>query len=427
MVRGHNLYTILFKVFLLVYPVGTVVIFFTPIVQGSVWDLGTVRLYGTELCIWLLFLLSLFVYGWPRIPQSVVLKRYVPWILIPVSFIIVQWAVSIDVFLATQTLRMMVSVILCSVLLYAESKKDPSLWWYAVAGSLPVFLLGIIQWGLQTTWSSTLLGLASHAREVAGTSVVVEALGGRFLRAYSVFPHPNIFGGYAAMMLCLLLTTRVRTWKTAVLSATATSLGAVALVVSWSRSAWVAFVLGAIVLCVQKHIMWRRLIPVVLVLVCSVMLYAPLFYTRTNATSTAEARSLSERRSGIATALELVDITRPFGVGLGNYTVYLHRTFPQLPGYLLQPVHVVPLIMLVELGWLGIFLWSGGVLLFLYHLGVRYQSRLLFLFILFLPILLFDHYSWTTYQGTLLFGVIIALALSSPQLFPTSSTRPTVT
>lgn len=420
-----KVYAIFLRLFLLVFPVGTVLLFSVPVVAGTNWDMGTLRLYATEVCVWFL----LFVY----IRQSVVplvrarhirfvAQPFRVWIICAVLFLCVQYVVSFNASLAAQTVRMMVSTLVCAVLVYRECRRDPRLWQYVAIGSLPVFVFGIFEWGMQTTWSSTLFGLAEHAPYVPGTSVIVEAVGGRFLRAYSVFPHPNIFGGYATLLLCMLLRIRPITWQQAVLGAAGTTLGSVALLVSWSRSAWLALACGVVVLILQKQILWHRVVPIVLVGIIGAVIYAPLIHTRTAVTSPAETRSVVERRDGILSALQEVNLSRPFGVGLGNYTVLLHKKNLDASGYSLQPVHVVPLIALVELGWLGVLAWGVVVWKFISKIRVRFDQRHILLFVVFAPLLCFDHYVWTTYQGMLMTAVFVALILGFPQVFPTSST-----
>jgi O-antigen ligase len=207
----------------------------------------------------------------------------------------------------------------------------------------------------------------------------------------------------------------------AVLGAIALPICSAAFVVSWSRSAWLALVVGAITLLLQKRTTWKRVFPVVLVGFIALALYFPLFQTRASTASVTEARSIAERQTGVSLAFQLVSFDRPFGVGLGNYTAALHEEYPTLPGYALQPVHVIPLLILVEIGWLGILLF-GSVSYAMSSQNIRLSKRLVSVFIFFIPLLLLDHYLWTTYQGVLMGGVFLALFFTSPQLFHTKST-----
>ena len=80
----------------------------------------------------------------------------------------------------------------------------------------------------------------------------------RFMRAYGTFDQPNPYGGYLALILPLALSLFLGRWAwhglwdvaTWLLAALSLGLMGLALVMSWSRGAWLGFVAGAAVVAI---------------------------------------------------------------------------------------------------------------------------------------------------------------------------------
>ncbi|MCR4256087.1 MAG: hypothetical protein NUW08_00075, partial [Candidatus Uhrbacteria bacterium] len=116
---------------------------------------------------------------------------------------------------------------------------------WSVAAIVPHALLGLWQYATQSVIGSTWLGMASQNPADLGVSVIgVE--GRRVLRAYGGFPHPNILGGWLAfgLMGVTFLAARVIERARRIALAAAGALFAVALVLTFSRSAWIAAAIG---------------------------------------------------------------------------------------------------------------------------------------------------------------------------------------
>jgi putative inorganic carbon (HCO3(-)) transporter len=86
----------------------------------------------------------------------------------------------------------------------------------------------------------------------------------RFMRAYGTFDQPNPYGGYLALILPLALSLFLGRWAwrgpwdvaTWLLAALSLGLMGLALVMSWSRGAWLGFVAGAAVVAIVGF--WYR-------------------------------------------------------------------------------------------------------------------------------------------------------------------------
>jgi hypothetical protein len=127
---------------------------------------------------------------------------------------------------------------------------------WVVYAIFPHAVLGIIQFCTQWVVGSKWLGMATQDPMVPGVSVI-ESMGKRWLRAYGGFPHPNIFGGWLLMGLVSSIEYRVSSKKDRALKILILATFSSVLVLTFSRSAWLAFVLvmGSIALLFLKE--WR--------------------------------------------------------------------------------------------------------------------------------------------------------------------------
>jgi len=116
-------------------------------------------------------------------------------------------------------------------------------------------VLGIYQFLTQSSWASKYLGLANHSPETLG-SAVIETVSGRWLRAYGGMGHPNILGGVLAISLLMAAYLLIKKKVIHSRKQIAESLflfvfyfiSLFALFFTFSRSAWLAFVIGLIII-----------------------------------------------------------------------------------------------------------------------------------------------------------------------------------
>ncbi len=228
-------------------------------------------------------------------------------------------------------------------------------------------ILAIYQFLSQSAFAFKYLGLAEHRPDVLGTSVI-ETASGRWLRAYGGFDHPNILGGVLALSLILALFVLVRkkiiTSKYEIIQSLFLFgfyfTAFLALIFSFSRSAWLAYFISLLVLLIvfliKKNIsaFKRSLIIALFTVILSIVIYIPfseLFQTRFQADSRLEEKSLNERSEQIVECGEILDDNWLFGVGLGNYTNELkNRDQIKKADWNYQPVHNTFLLIFSELG-----------------------------------------------------------------------------
>lgn len=275
-------------------------------------------------------------------------------------------------------------------------------------------------------WQQRSLGLAALGEwaldpQVRGVSVVM--LGDlRFLRAYGLADHPNMLGGALALALLFLLFSPLAA-HSRISRAVITfshSLGALALYLTFSRAAWLAWGIGLAV--GVGWLAWRRqfaeLRHITIALICAgiVVLLAisvtlSVFANRLDTTSTmSNAAAQLERDYLGRAALPLLAQAWLTGLGMGAVPAALKAAYPVFPLDYQSP-HFVPLVVALELGLLG----SGVYILLMLKCAVRLLAaqRLAPLVALLglLVIGLFDYYPWHSTWGRLWHSFILAWGL----------------
>ena len=253
---------------------------------------------------------------------------------------------------------------------------------------------------------------------------VLEAGGGRFLRAYGLSDHPNILGGCLAFGLLILLAAFIHQneggwrWLIALVMIPAS----VALLLTFSRSAWLAFFIGSLLI-VGIELIKRDFSTlkrtVILALVC--LLAASPFISRNMTylsgrfnTGNSFVENRVENGSLIERAYLFDSANRIFidhaltGVGLGVSAVALKAAYPVFPlNY--QPPHFTLLTAAFEVGILGAVFYF---LLLIFPIMIFVLRRNHFIdkpeviasFALLLSIAvvgLFDYYTWLLVPGRL--------------------------
>ncbi len=237
-------------------------------------------------------------------------------------------------------------------------------------------ILGIFQFTIQRVPEIKYFVSSHQVSQFAGESVL-ETSSGRLLRAYGSFDHPNIFGGVIVFALLLATdllfkTKNKKEWQGLIFL---TLLFIWALLVSFSRAAWLAFILAMLVRLVFNY--RHELFKIVMVFVLSLAV-ASIFFSshtdwllaRVSASGRLENVSVQERLFGMKTAASEF-VHYPFKqVGLGDYSNFLSNKFPNLSAWLYQPVHNVWLLLTVETG-----LWAATLFLVIWLLIILKNKK----------------------------------------------------
>lgn len=369
------------SIWVLSLPLQTRLLLVSRSVNTVFWEYGSISLYATELllglvvCVWLVYavvtqdIVRVIQYTWQslRSPSVTVSK------LLVVLFISMGlgslWSVDVLV-----TVSRLVHVVLAGIgigLLVYVRLPWQRVALLIVAGSVVQSMFAIDQAFDQVVVSSKYLGIGAQYGFQYGTSVILHNQG-RWLRAYGLMPHPNILGGMLAfaVMLCSILYGAVQKKLPenryyAVLSvALLTALVFVysGLLLSFSRAGWlaagIALVWIAAWVWLFKPQLRSRLARIVLVLLLTTGLWFSVhptpFVVRLTGQEPLERQSLEERELSYTDASPILTSVWWRGLGLGTYTHKLLQDHPERPMHLQQPIHNTWLLVLSELGIVGL-------------------------------------------------------------------------
>lgn len=409
----HNIFEILFCIFLFLLPWQTVLIF----KENS---FGNIGIFGFEILFWFVTLIFLVWFLKGKIEPHKLGKAGFAASIFSLVFLVYIFLAALsapDTMVAFfQAVRITEAFVLVFILAVFPFEW-PRIAWSFIVGVGVQSLLGIYQFLTQSTFAFKWLGLVSHPVLATGTSVVQSEEAGRWLRAYGALPHPNVFGGF--MVMGIIFTTllfqksSMRTVKEKILFLSIFFLQIAGLFFSFSRSAWIAALLwvGGWLIYSLHHDKKVRKPYLVLFLVfflglCA--LYFPIVKTRLKGESYHEVRSIEEREAGPRFAFELWKDHRFLGVGGGNYIPALREKYPEGEDLLFQPVHVMPLLFLTEYGIIGFLLFVGiWISLFFYYKRKWFLSESLLFGLPILTLLFFDHYLYSLPVGIFLFAVYV--------------------
>jgi len=288
--------------------------------------------------------------------------------------------------------------------LYIVKTKFPSptLFFLLSIGILYSAVIAIVQFFFQHSIGGPMWFLGERSFTVDTPGIARIALGGKeWIRSYGTFPHPNVLGGFLATVLPVVIyhwsgRKKIFFWATIIL-------GIAGIVTAFSRSAWIIFALGVLwVWQKKKQTFWIPLIAGISMIL--LFFFIPL---------SPVDESVVVRHQLNDAAIQMFQSSPLYGVGLGNFLVTLPDHLPSRTIYFLQPVHNIYLLLLSEIGIIGIT-FLAGILHFLFKkkIFVIHLSPVSYPIIAFFLLGLIDHYPLTLQQGRLLFTLFIAMFLS---------------
>jgi putative inorganic carbon (HCO3(-)) transporter len=333
---------------------------------------------------------------------------------------------------AYQMMRLLLLLALYLLLVNAPLTRGTIAWPLAAAMVLQA-IVAVPQHALGRSLGLRRLGEITVAAAWSGASVVMVGEE-RCLRAYGFAQHPNLLAGCLMAMLLVVggYYLMQRGWKRLPLLV-ALGLGFAALLLTFSRAAWLGLLVGSgVVLLLLLRAPhrgrwspnWPSIGLLIAVLSFIVMGFVainwPLLQPRLGLTTQGtEIRSVEARTMQIPAAWALIQMRPVLGVGLGNYPTALYWLAREIvsayPVY--QPVYNVVLLITAELGILGGMLWLSlislpWVNLWLRRLQVRitpWWAGLGGALLALTAVSLFDSYVWTSHQGRLMLWLVLGL------------------
>lgn len=273
----------------------------------------------------------------------------------------------------------------------------------------------------------------------SGVSIVSDGTV-RFLRAYGLSDHPNILGGCLAFSLLILLTVYLRgNRKNFPILGSVFVLISIALLMTFSRSAWLAFAAGSIFIVwfEARARGWGFIKSLVLLFICAIIVLLPFiarnssyFGARFNAGSSfetvrSERGAVQERLFLIESANHIFSQHPLTGVGMSASPLALREEIPQLPEtFNYQPPHFVLLTVGLETGMFGAIFYFLLMILpwiaFSRNAEARKNLQVIGAMGLFLAVAIvgfFDYYTWFSTPGRIwqwLAWGLVAVAINTP-------------
>ena len=190
------------------------------------------------------------------------------------------------------------------------------------------------------------------------------------IRIYGPLGNPNLLAGYLIPILPLALIALIRwnSWGARFYAAVALVLGATATLFSYSRGGWLGMIaaLGVLVLLLVLRAirswptLWRRLVPITLLLMASALLAIAVTQVdpiRTRVASLVAGRGDSSNNFRInvwLAAIEMIQDRPWLGIGPGNNAFNAIYPLYQQPKFNALSAYSVPLELLVETGFPGL-------------------------------------------------------------------------
>lgn len=385
-------------------------IFHDPALFGETWEYGRLSLYS-----WDILLAVLVLSLWPKIRNEFVLafrqsrSFYFYLLFVSVAFITGAWSQE-PLLVSFWGLRLLAGGFLWLIVKVLRPQLSRIFIALTLSGLIQA-IWGFMQFTTQETFASKWLGVAVHPVTQGGTSVLLNAAG-RWLRAYGGQAHPNVLGGL------LVITSLATVWlfikenniKLKFLLAMAYAVQLAGLFVSFSRGAWLALLAALVVCWLVNKIDRKSLVTIGLISVGIFLLFGSLLWQPTKerlfgSSSRLEQQSLDDRVGEVGESKSLLTSSWWRGVGLGNYTKALSQYAPGLRAYRYQPVHNILLLILTELGIIGLGLCGW----FCWQRLKEYPRELIFLLVPIAVTSLLDHYWWTAPSMMLLFWLLVVL------------------
>ncbi len=269
-----------------------------------------------------------------------------------------------------------------------------------------------------------LTALDEYALDPAWNGVSVVSWGeSRLLRAYGLTDHPNILGGCLAFGLLILVTWYLQTspgWRVPLSGLFA--LSATALLVTFSRAAWLALGIGfsLFILSLLRTRQFAAIQKLLLLLATGLLVCAPFIWQTTDYLGVRlnwdesfrqvpqETQALGERQLLNRAANEIFVENALSGVGLGASPHALRENYPQLPVYY-QPAHFTLLVAAVETGIFGALFYAllmiaPWLMIWLNRKRLDFSLEFIGVSGLLLAVTLvgfFDYYTWLLAPGRL--------------------------
>lgn len=422
----------LLYLFVFLLPFQTRWIYAPAFLNGSYFEYGTFSLYATEILLGIIVILSIIFLivklkqpvnppthelRWASQLTSKPVNRIL-FLFLLLLLVLLNCFLAIDKDLAFFKLTWFVlAVALFCIILTVKPDFKKISWAFILSGLLQSFF-AIQQFIEQKVVANKWLGMASQDPQTLGTPVV-EA-GTRWLRTFGTLPHPNMLAGFLLFGLFLIVRlysiTENKKQKRYLKMIFAVNF--LAMLTTLSRAAILVCALAMLLVVIfslkdkiQRNaaLYFAGLALFIFVLFC--VAYPNLIASRVLGDSRVENISNSSRVEQYREFWKIYKNNWVAGVGLGNYPLALTKIKPALPAYAYQPIHNAYLLIIAELGLVGILFIGLMVYWFIGLFKRSPYSPYLAFFLCLIFLALFDHFLWSFYFGVMIISIVCALTL----------------
>jgi O-antigen ligase len=324
-----------------------------------------------------------------------------PWLAFPLfAFLSFLWSGSpfLSAFWGLRLVLIVTALSIVIKLIRKEKYYSDLFYKILIASGVIESLIAIGQFIFQRSLGLYLLGESHLGPEVLGLTRV-SLLGHDLLRAYGTLPHPNILGGF--LLFTLVVTARAKTFKNEKLLLLVQLVG---LGLTFSRSA----ILGLIIIIFLNRELLSTYIPrfgwkkqrkafaVIFLFLFIIILARSPIQNILSGRDPATRLRVEYAQAAWQRFADSPIFGRGWGTGPIELPAYSHYPFYS---WELQPVHNIFLLVLSDLGLVGLIIF----LYFIYRVLKRSRNIWQSLFIAYLFIGLFDHYFLTLPQGIFIF------------------------
>ncbi len=281
-------------------------------------------------------------------------------------------------------------------------------------------LIGLAQFLVQQSIGLKILGESVLSPSLLGVAKVV-SYETPFIRSYGTLPHPNILG--AILVVCLLFNIYLITkssHKYAILYKISLAITTWGLILTFSRSAWLAFTTCAI-LYISRGIITNstrsKFYHVTFVLFISIGSLVLILWPFIASRATYTDNAVMERRAYNRIGTDMIKNTIPTGYGIGESALRMDEySATKLEPWEKQPIHNFFLISIAELGLVGLFLimliYKPIFQMFHVQKGSKLDGEqwlLLFVFLAISIMMLFDHFFYTIQPTQIMLWLFVLL------------------
>ncbi len=226
------------------------------------------------------------------------------------------------------------------------------------------------------------------------------------LRPYGTFPHPNVLAGFLIISICMCLyNKKITFWQLLSIG-----IGSIALILTFSRGVWLMSIIGILALRgVRYKKTTTQIIPWIIFAsgVCIIVAF-PYFYSLFQQSESVVIRNeLSQAAIAMWKSYPLI------GVGFNAFLTQLPLFLSSRYTFFLQPPHSIYLLLLSELGIIGVIC-IGWLLYKLMTKLLQLPNKIPLVVLLLYGLLgTFDHYPLTVQQGQLLTTLVLTLSYLS--------------